>query len=209
MITTYAELKQAVADWMNRSDLDTKIPDFIANGEARLNTMVRHREMVDSATLTFDATGEATLPTGYLEWRALKLATTPVARPEYVEPDSREFMYRFRPYSVPQYFTIMHDTVFVQPATATTGTLYFYKKLDALTAQNTSNWLLARSPDCYLYAAVLEGHNYLRDMEGMEASAQMLRSAVDGLLDDGRRSRMEREPAPQPNLATKTQEQMQ
>jgi hypothetical protein len=29
-ITTYSELKTAVADWLNRADLTSVIPDFIA-----------------------------------------------------------------------------------------------------------------------------------------------------------------------------------
>ena len=36
-ITTYSELQQAIADWMNRADLSATIPNFIANAEARLN----------------------------------------------------------------------------------------------------------------------------------------------------------------------------
>lgn len=35
-ISTYAELKSAVADWLHRSDLDGVIPDFVALAEDRL-----------------------------------------------------------------------------------------------------------------------------------------------------------------------------
>ena len=36
-ITTYAELKTAVGDWLNRSDLDSVIPNFISLAEAQFN----------------------------------------------------------------------------------------------------------------------------------------------------------------------------
>jgi len=206
IITNYTELQQAVADWLNRSDLDTVIPAFIDNAEARLNRRVRHREMQSSGAVTIDANGEADLPADYVEWKLLVLDTTPKARPEYVEPDSREFLYRFRPYSVPQYFTILQSKIKVQPATATTGTLYYYAKLPAL-ADNATNWLLDRSPETYLYAALVEGASYLRDEQSMSTYAEQLSGALTELVEDSRASRLGRTPAEPVPLATHTQEQ--
>ena len=34
-LTTYTELKTSVGDWLNRTDLTTVIPDFIALAEAQ------------------------------------------------------------------------------------------------------------------------------------------------------------------------------
>ena len=34
---TFTELKDAIADWLDRSDLTARIPDFIALAEARIN----------------------------------------------------------------------------------------------------------------------------------------------------------------------------
>lgn len=208
MIETYTELKEAVANWLNRSDLDTVIPNFIANAEARLNKRVRHRDMVSEESLTFDTDGEAALPSDFLEWRALSLDTTPVSRPEFVEPDSREFMYRFRPYSVPQYYTILNGKIKVQPATDATGTLYYYAKLPALTDVNPDNWLLLRSPEVYLYAAIVEGNIYLSDNEALAVNAEALGASINELNNDGRASRQARTPSEPLPLATKTQEQV-
>jgi len=36
-IATYSELQTAVADWMHRTDLTAKIPDFITLAESRIN----------------------------------------------------------------------------------------------------------------------------------------------------------------------------
>ena len=35
-LTTYTELKAAIADWLNRSDLTSQIPDFITLAEAEM-----------------------------------------------------------------------------------------------------------------------------------------------------------------------------
>ena len=53
-ITTYSELKTAVADWLNRSDLTTAIPNFISLAEAQMTRQIRHRKMVTRATATMD-----------------------------------------------------------------------------------------------------------------------------------------------------------
>lgn len=44
-ITTYTELKSAIADFLNRDDLETVAPTFIALAEADINRRLRHWRM--------------------------------------------------------------------------------------------------------------------------------------------------------------------
>ena len=53
-ITTYSELKDAVGDWLNRDDLTSVIPNFIALAEAQFNRTIRHRKMVTRSDATLD-----------------------------------------------------------------------------------------------------------------------------------------------------------
>jgi hypothetical protein len=48
-ISNYDELKTAVANWLERSDLTSRIPEFIAFGEDRIGTDLRIRAMETSA----------------------------------------------------------------------------------------------------------------------------------------------------------------
>ena len=52
-INTYATLQTAVANWLDRSDLTDRIPEFIALAEARMNRTLRLAIMlnVDETTL--------------------------------------------------------------------------------------------------------------------------------------------------------------
>ena len=52
-INTYATLQTAVANWLDRSDLTDRIPEFIALAEARMNRNLRLALMlnVDQTTL--------------------------------------------------------------------------------------------------------------------------------------------------------------
>ena len=54
-ITTYDELKTSVADFLNRDDLTSVIPDFITMAEADLNRNVRHWRMEGAQTQTLTA----------------------------------------------------------------------------------------------------------------------------------------------------------
>ena len=54
-ISTYAELKSAVATWINRSDLTIQIPDFISLTEANMNRTLRTRRQITTASITVDA----------------------------------------------------------------------------------------------------------------------------------------------------------
>lgn len=209
MIANYTELQEAVANWLNRSDLEARIPEFISNAESRLNKRVRHRDMEIAAPVSFDVGGEAPLPNDYIEWRMLELDTSPKGRPEFVEPDSREFMFRFRPFAVPQYFTILSDKLKIQPATDVSATFYYFQKIPALTDLAPTNWLLTRSPETYLYAALVEGASFLRDNEALQTYATLLEATIDALLDDGRKRRLSREPTPQVPPSQTTQEQFQ
>ena len=76
-ITTYAELKTAVADWLNRSDLTAVIPSFIALAESHFNQeeRLRNQKSIVRATATFNQEYEA-LPGDYLEMLNLTNQTT-------------------------------------------------------------------------------------------------------------------------------------
>jgi hypothetical protein len=56
-ISTYSELQSSMADFLNRSDLTSVIPTFIALGEARMNRDIRHWQMENRASTTIDAPG--------------------------------------------------------------------------------------------------------------------------------------------------------
>ena len=49
-ITTYSELKTSIANWLNRDDLTTQIPDFISLAEENASLLVRHWRMENRAT---------------------------------------------------------------------------------------------------------------------------------------------------------------
>jgi hypothetical protein len=74
-LTTYAELKTSIGDWLNRADLTAVIPDFISLAEAQVERTLRTRQMIVRANASFDAQYGA-VPADFLETKSLKLTST-------------------------------------------------------------------------------------------------------------------------------------
>ena len=53
------------------------------------------------------------------------------------------------------------------PTGDTDVVLTYYQKIPALSDTQTTNWLLTKSPDLYLYSTLLEAAPYLRDDDRM------------------------------------------
>ena len=69
-LETYSGLKASVANWLNRTDLATEIPDFIALVESRLAHELRIPSIEKTAYIITDIHGRATIPADFLEIKA-------------------------------------------------------------------------------------------------------------------------------------------
>ena len=166
-ITTYSELKSAVADFLNRDDLTSAIPNFIALAEATLNRRMRAPEMVTRATVTVDAEYE-NRPADWMETIRYQITTNPITVLEFVTPEEAIIQKtKFSTSGVPLFFSTI-GTQFQHvpvPDTSYTGELMYYARIAGLSDSNTSNWLLTANPDIYLYATLIQSAPYLKEDE--------------------------------------------
>ena len=65
-LTTYAELKTSIADFLNRDDLTSAIPDFITLAEADMQRRVKHWRQEKRSTAELD-TQYSAIPADFLE----------------------------------------------------------------------------------------------------------------------------------------------
>ena len=63
-ISNYSELQAAVANWINRDDLTTVIPDFIRLAESRIATDLKTQHLITESTITTDASSKSASATG-------------------------------------------------------------------------------------------------------------------------------------------------
>lgn len=182
-ITNYSELKAAIANWLNRSDLTSVIPDFITLTESDLNRQVRHWRMEQRSTATFD-TRYTLLPTNFLEAVRLHLDTDerPVELLTALSLQKRR-QENQDTLGKPQFYAIIDGQIEVQPSpdAAYTGELFYYTKVDALSDLNTSNWVLEYFPDVYLYGALMHSAPYLVDDARSGTWAALYQRGIDGI----------------------------
>lgn len=163
--STYAGLKTAIADWLNRDDLTATIPDFVTLATSTLNKVLRDRRMITVSTVS-SALRYITLPTDVLEVLQLSLDSTGVpleVREVSAIGDLRRT--RFLTTGTPRYFAIVgpRGEIVPTPTGSTTYEISYYAEIPALSADGDTNWLLTDDPDVYLYTALLHAAVYLHD----------------------------------------------
>jgi hypothetical protein len=165
-ITTYAELQTAIGDWLNRADLDQKIPDFIRLAESTLNDVFRSADMVSSATQAITS-GRAALPSDALEIAYVQVASTEDEPLEQITPQQLTMLRRTRTRDAanPRFFAIIGRELVVTPSPSGSASLDidYYQRIPSLTDSNTTNWLLEDAPHVYLYTSLLHATPFLMD----------------------------------------------
>jgi hypothetical protein len=186
-LASYADLKAAVASWVDREDSDfaARVPDFIALCEQRLNyggadgAGLRVAEMEKTAALTADANGKLILPADYLEFRSMQPGT-----PGYdaLALGGIDATSGFVPTGgVPARTSITGNVVSTYPRANAPVTVTYYAKIPALSDSNPTNWLLTKAPGVYLYGSLLESAPFESDDARMQSWLALYQSAIAGL----------------------------
>ena len=194
-ISTFSELKTAAANWLARSNLTSRIPEFVSLCEADFNRKLRIRAMEtlsESATTTAAGSTTSALPTGWLQGRSVWLAgTTPKQTLRYVTPEYLHSTYVSGTNGTPKVFTIVGDYFAYGPSpdAAYPVAALYYKKLDALSDTTTTNWLLTNAPDAYLYGTLLQAMPFLRHDARMAVWGTMYNQALSEVQSADERDR--------------------
>jgi hypothetical protein len=190
MITDYTTLKEAVADWLNRADLTTQIPTFIQLAEAKFNRELRVRDMLVRAEASSDE-GYIPMPTDFLQEYSMKLETdTPHQEIVYVGADEAKKIKATGLTGAVQFYSIVGGTfeLIPDPVEPVDVEMVYYAKIPALSDSATTNWLLSKSPDLYLYGALLETVPYLKDDERLQTWFGARQQIMDGMSNESERS---------------------
>lgn len=185
-LSTYSELKTSIANFLNRDDLTSVIPDFISLAEAQMSRDLRHWRMESRVsgqqsqgdqymqlpadwveTIRFHLTGSGTDPV-----ELASLAAMSSKRANNEDQAGRPRFYAHVRGEFELYPTPDEDTDFE---------LLYYAKIPALTDSATSNWVLEYAPDIYLYGSLMHSAPYLAEDDRIAVWAQMYSAAVTQL----------------------------
>ena len=165
-ITTYTELKSAVANHLARTDLTSVIPDFISLAEARLSRELETRDQEKRATATMTSGDEyIALPTDLREVREVKVNQNPIKVLEYMSPVSIDSNFSSGASGTPQAYSIVGQELKLRPIPDSSDTLeiIYIGSLTALSDSSLTNDMLTRHPDAYLMGSLVEAYQYLMD----------------------------------------------
>ena len=189
-ISTYAELKTAVANFLARTDLDDQIPNFIQLAEARMSRELETREQEKRATATLAASDVyVALPTDLREIREVKLNTSPVKVLTYFSPSSLDQQYSASTGGKPVGYSVVGRELKVRPIpdSSYTAEIVYIATLPAISDSSTPT-LFTRSPDIYLYGALAEAYAYLLDEQRAAQYDEKFTRAINEVKLDEERS---------------------
>jgi hypothetical protein len=192
-IATYSDLVTEMGAWLDRADLDARIPTFVRLFEARMNRLLRDPGMEQVSTQTTVAgTDTYALPTGFRGARLVYIDASPRVNLTPMDPQSFRAEFSGQETSTTSAYAIIDGSIVLAPAPAdaSTLTLVHYKELTGLGAGNATNWLLNDHPDAYLFGSLCMAEAYLKDDERVVMWKGAWDQAVEEIRMDGNRRRL-------------------
>lgn len=187
-LDTYANLQTSIADWLNRADLTTTIPDFISLVEKELGRILKGRALTTSVDVVYDTTGLLAVPSDFVRPRSLTLETSLYGWPIEVKP--YEYVIQKQAQLIngpPRYAALVGNTFTIAPTpdsdTAYTGVLIYDATVAPLSATNTTNWVLTDHPDVYLFGSLYQAAPYLKDDERIPVWEARYYKALDQIRE--------------------------
>lgn len=190
-ITTYSELKSAVADFLDRDDLTAVIPTFISLAEKQMEREIRHYRMVQRASGQIDSR-YSEIPNGWLETIRFHIAGTEETRLELTSlDDMMQLREMNNEVGKPTHYAHVGTTfeIYPTPDAEYEIQLMYYEEVPKLSDSVTSNWLLEIAPDAYLYGALVQASPYLKDDARIQVWGGLYAGAVAAVNNDNERAR--------------------
>ncbi len=174
-INTFATLASAATEWLARDQdavLIARIPDFMTLFEAKINRTLFVPKMETRSTALVDLGSSEpefiSLPSDFQTMRRIRLSSVagkpPLSFYSGSQIDSARAC-RLNVACQPTHYAITGTELelYPTPNQAYTLEMVYRANIPALTASNTTNWLLTKAPDLYLYGVLLESAPYIKE----------------------------------------------
>jgi hypothetical protein len=158
-MTTYTQLLADVQSWSARTDIAAQVPTMVGLFEARVNRLLRMRQMEASFAGTI-ASGVVALPSDWLEFKRIWPDAYPTAT---LYPQTLEVV-REKTEGTPTHYATDGSNVRFNGTGSVTG--FYYKGVPGLVASET-NWLCTLAYDAYLFGTLAEVADYMKDDAAM------------------------------------------
>jgi hypothetical protein len=190
-LTTYAGLVTSVQRWLQRTDFQDDVPDFIRLAEARFRRVLVMPDM--EADILVTPAASVPLPVDFDSLRAFGVDGAPPL--DQVSPATFSALPRHPDGTAitgrPEKFTITAGMMrfWPTPDQAYAIPMTYRGNIPSLGPSLDSNWLLAKHPDAYLYGTILQAEAYGWNDERIPTIKDALDEALAEIMQAGTRQR--------------------
>ena len=187
-ISTYSDLKSAVADWIERADLNARASDLVTLAEARLNrSLPLNANRVDAQLVGSLGYRTLELPDDFYEPISLKLTTFGI---ETLLKPLVSGLFNYGTYNgVPNRWCINGENIDLDVPCDQSHTFVFrYRKAFKLSDSCQTNWLLTNAPDVYLHGCLVEAAYLTQDMDKLKLYEARLTAAIEQAAEQDARN---------------------
>ena len=189
-VTDYASLVSFVTDHLQLDDESAaQIPAFIALAEASLRRVLTSPQQETSITLTTVANiGYVDLPNAVQQIRSVYFDSDyPLA------PVTLNVLLGYSDVTAkPQVYTVSQQAIYLGPTpdAAYSLAVTYLTALPALTAAETTNWLITAHPDAYVFSVLMQAEAYRGNDERLPLLGAALGDIIDQINKQGNRYRL-------------------
>jgi hypothetical protein len=184
-LDSYTNLKAAVAEWLNRTDLTNQIPDFITLFEARLQ---RDLKRTTKTTTLYVSSQEVAVPADFNNPVSLRINSGTVYQDRPLKRCSPRMFgevlagYNGTP-GRPTHYAFFNDALQFAPVPDQSYdcTMVYVTSVTPLSGSVASNTVLVEAPDLYLYGTLLQAAPFLENDERIPTWEKFVTAAIDGM----------------------------
>jgi len=176
-LSDYDGLVTCIGSWLNRSDLQDQIPDFIKLAEARFRRVIVMPQM--EVQVSFGDAVSTALPADFDSLRGLAIPGFEPMKQITLADYNRlipELM------GTPDRFTIVAGAIKTWPIAddVYSATLTYRANIPPLGPDQETNWLLTKHPDIYLFGSLAQAEFYGWNDDRLT----LIKAALDESLDE-------------------------
>lgn len=190
-LVNYRGLVESVQRWLNRTDLQEDVPDFIRLAEARFRRVLVMPDM--ETTVTLAPAASVPLPADFDSMRSLGIpgshAMDQLSPADFLAipmgPNNQPAR------GQPAKFMIASGVMqfWPVPDKAYAAQMTYRANIPSLGPSQDSNWLLAKHPDVYLYGTILQAEAFGWNDERVPIIKAALDEAIGEVMQAGTRQR--------------------
>ena len=189
-IGTYDQLKTAIADWVDRSDLTAKLGDFIALAEADIRPTLFVSQMEQRAYATASTSSPyLALPTNFISVRRVQIVSGGIDYQIQEIPASDMSRLDDGGSGMPRYYSIVGEQFQFspQPDAEYRVEITYFKDVPELSDSNTTNWILDDYPTVYLFGALKHCAIYIYDSAKAAEFSVLYEKALNDMKKQSRK----------------------